>query len=208
MNRPESGSEDETTIHVRAACRGEGPSREWIIARFTPLLLAQARYRMAPRVRAHVEPEDLVNEAWLVALSRLDRLEARAGRLTPVLLRFLSTTLLQIYNNLARRAALHKEVRLDRQEDDEMRLDLAAETSGIVTRCARREVESEVLDAIDALAEDEREILVLRGIEQITNGGAASLLGIKPSAAAMRYKRALEKLRARVSGGLLHELAG
>ena len=41
----------------------------------------------------------------------------------------------------------------------------------------------------------DREILVLRHYEQMTNGDAAAVLGLEKSAASKRYTRALERLK-------------
>jgi RNA polymerase sigma-70 factor (ECF subfamily) len=47
----------------------------------------------------------------------------------------------------------------------------------------------------------DREILVLRHYEQMTNGDAAMALGLDKSAASKRYTRALVRLKA-ILGGL------
>ena len=91
----------QTTLHVRRAREGDLTSLGWLAERLQPLLLAQARYRLGS-LRA-IEPEDLVAEAWCVALPRLAELAPREGRVTPVVLRFLSTTLLRLANNHVRR---------------------------------------------------------------------------------------------------------
>ena len=52
-----------------------------------------------------------------------------------------------------------------------------------------------VHDALEELDEKDREVLLLRGIEQQSNNTTATILGLTPSAATMRYKRALERLR-------------
>ena len=91
-----------TSLHVRRAADGDGGSLSWVVSRLSPLLLAQATYRLGSRLRALYEPEDLVNETWAVTLPKLAELPARDGRLTPVLLRFLSTTLLHRIQSLVR----------------------------------------------------------------------------------------------------------
>lgn len=82
-----------TSHHVRLAVRGDHASLEWVVRRFTPPLLAMARYRMGPRLARAAEPEDVVAEVWAIALPRLIGLARRSGRQTPVLFKFLSTTL-------------------------------------------------------------------------------------------------------------------
>ena len=59
---------------------------------------------LIPRVfEGYIRGEDLVQEVWAVALPRLKDLVPRDDRLTPVLVRFLSQTLLNIYCNLMRK---------------------------------------------------------------------------------------------------------
>ena len=50
------------------------------------------------------------------------------------------------------------------------------------------------------MAELDREVLALRHFEQLTNAEAARVLGIKETAAANRYVRALERLRGVLAG--------
>src|SRR5262245_40615244 len=45
-----------TSIHVQRAKHGDEASLDWIVRRFTPLLLAQARYRLGASLRAHYDP--------------------------------------------------------------------------------------------------------------------------------------------------------
>ncbi len=54
---------------------------------------------------------------------------------------------------------------------------------------------------INALNENDREILVLRHFEELTNTEAATELGITPAAASKRYVRALERLREKTDLG-------
>ena len=70
----------------------------------------------------------------------------------------------------------------------------------------REETRSCVGAAIEALDPRDREVIVLRGIEQNSNETVALLLGISPNAASMRYQRALQRLRDRIPASLLDEL--
>jgi hypothetical protein len=73
----------------------------------------------------------------------------------------------------------------------------------------------ELLDAArggdeSARAVLDREVLILRHFEELTNGEAAQVLGIKPAAAANRYVRALKRLNGVFQGmpGGFEETAG
>ncbi len=194
------GPSDSTSFHVLRARTGDDSSLAWIVNRFTPLLLEQARYRIGAALRRRLEPEDLVQEVWAVALPALGGLEPREGRTTPVVLKFLSTTLLYRVNNHAR-----KLVR-SREDADPAWGALPAATRGAVTRAVGAEGHNELLSALDGLSDRDREVVVLRGIEQHSNAKAAELLGETPNAVSLRYNRAIQALRKNLSGAIFDEL--
>jgi RNA polymerase sigma factor (sigma-70 family) len=174
-----------------------------VVERFSPLLLAQARYRMGPKLRALFDVDDLVNDVWAVALPRLAELGKHEGRSTPVLVKFLATTLLYRVNQLLKKhiaGKRHARAGDDGHDPEKSRPieSLAAETSGVVTRAVQHELEGAVASALNELEPKDREILLLLGIEQNSNGTVAMLLGLTKSAVSMRYRRALERLRARL----------
>lgn len=202
MNQSPGDPSQDTSERVRRAEAGEIQSLDWVVQRFTPLLLAQARYRLGPRLRQHCDPEDVVNDAWLVALPRLGELAQREGRATPVLLKFLATTLLYRVNDLVRRHLRGG----GPWEPDAAAPARADETTSVVARAVRNEHHRLLLDAIEGLDPADREILILRGIEQNANQTVAMLLHLEPSAVSMRFRRALERLRARLPDSLFGEL--
>ena len=59
----------------------------------------------------------------------------------------------------------------------------------------RRELQLRFHEAIEDLVEDDREILLMRHFEQLTNSETAEALGLSPAAAGMRHLRALRRLK-------------
>jgi RNA polymerase sigma-70 factor (ECF subfamily) len=59
----------------------------------------------------------------------------------------------------------------------------------------REETLSELRTALEKLEEIDREVLVLRHLEELSNNEVAQILGIHKYAASKRYLRALERLR-------------
>ncbi|MBI4603725.1 MAG: hypothetical protein HY721_17360, partial [Planctomycetes bacterium] len=163
--------EDATTLHVRRAKAGDRESLEWLVKRFTPLLIANARYRLARPLWSLYDPEDVVNDVWLVALPRLPDLPPREGRHTPVFLKFLSTTLLYRVNDLVAKHIRGKPGRAaapawDAGTDLRDPVDaLPAPTTEAVRRLVRQEAREAVAAAIDELEEGDRSLVILRGIE-------------------------------------------
>lgn len=191
-----------TTLHVGRAVTGDLQSQGWLVERLSPLLLAQARYRLRGRLATVCDPEDLVQEVWSIALPRLRDLCPRDGRWTPVLLRFLSTTLLRRLNHLVRKHLTGK----PRHDDPADAAALPAEVSGVLTRIDRADRGTAVQRALAALPEPQREVLVLRGIEQLSNGEVARRLGLSDSAVTRRYQQALRELRAALPDSVFAEL--
>ncbi|MBI4603688.1 MAG: sigma-70 family RNA polymerase sigma factor [Planctomycetes bacterium] len=201
-----------TTYHVARARAGDRESLEWIVKRFTPLLLASARYRLGKTLGELYDPEDLVNDVWVAALPKLSTLRSQEGRYTPVLLRFLSRTLLFRVNNLIEKHIRGKP-RRERaraphgEEAADPLAQLPAETTAIVARLVREEEEGAVAAALESLSRRDRELVILRGVERLAYKEIAALLGEAPSSLAVRYRRALVKLRRRLPGSIYDELA-
>jgi RNA polymerase sigma-70 factor (ECF subfamily) len=83
---------------------------------------------------------------------------------------------------------------------DRSSLDLAAQLRDPgptpAASALRRELERRFREALDRLDGADREIVVLRHFDQLSNGEAARALGLSDAAAGMRYLRALRRLRA------------
>jgi RNA polymerase sigma-70 factor (ECF subfamily) len=83
---------------------------------------------------------------------------------------------------------------------DQSSLDLAAQLRDPnltpAANALRHELERRFHDALGELDEADREIILLRHFEQLSNGEAAKALGLSDAAAGMRHLRALRRLRA------------
>jgi RNA polymerase sigma factor (sigma-70 family) len=193
-----------TSIHARRALAGDSASLEWLVDRLAPLLVAHANYRLGPMLRPHHDAEDLVQEAWLTVFRRLATLELDGSRAAPTLLKFLSTTItLSVQNLLRRHLRGGGKVRAGATD---MLDELPAETSGVITRTIRRERRDAVTQAIDELPAADREVVLLRGVEQLPARTVATTLELSETAVAKRYERALGRLRAKLADSVLADL--
>lgn len=193
---------DLTSLHIARARSGDPQSREFLVDRFGPILLAQANYRLSGKLRSLCEPEDLVQEVWVTVLPRLSDLTARDGRWTPVVLRFFATTLVRKINHL-----LRKRIAVTGGDATPSTAPgLAARQPGVVSHASRREQWTTVQTAIAQLSADEQEVLVLRGIEQVSNQEIARKLGIQDYEATRRYQRALARLRTSLPESVFAEM--
>jgi RNA polymerase sigma factor (sigma-70 family) len=172
--------------------------------------MAQAVYRLGPSLAARIDAEDAVSEMWLVALRR--RFDIRPGDAgsTPRLLAFLSTTLLNVINHRLRTPSRRKrEVQAPSFTSSGVQgIDTvqAAEITTVVTRAFRSEVGGLLASSLASLPEHDQVVIVLRGIEGLTNDEATQELGERPNTVAQRYRRALQKLRALMPGSVFDEM--
>lgn len=207
---PEDDGEQLTTYHVRKAKEGDGPSLEWIVNRFAPLLLANARYRLGNRLSQIYDPEDIVNDVWVVALPKLADLPSRNNRFTPVVMKYLSTTLVYRINNLVEKHIKGKPKNVGESaaaatEAGSPLENLSAGAKGVFTLMMRRDARDKILSALHGLAEPDRELILLRGVEGHSYKEIAVLLGSDSKQLAVTYQRALKKLREQLPGSIFQD---
>jgi RNA polymerase sigma-70 factor (ECF subfamily) len=196
-----------TSIHVRRAIEGDLESLTWIIERFSPVLLSQARFRLGPALRRFCDPEDLVADVWGVALRRLGDLRLAADSSTGTLIRYLGTVLLRRVRDIAHLAVVRRSSPAapgDAQRESVSQIDAA--TTSVVSRAIRGERAELILSAIDALDPLDRQVIVLRGFEGASLDEAAAIMEATPGAVSTRYHRALKRLREKLPDTVLAEL--
>lgn len=205
-NEP-SSIDRETSLHVRRAVDGDTVSTSWIVGRFTPLLLAQAYHRLLPSLRAHVDPEDVVQDVWIRVLPKLGELTAQRGY-TRSLLKYLGVAVLRRVRDLTERYVIGKPRAHGSGEEgasDPMGR-IPEDRTGIVSHVVREERKGRLHEVLTELSERDRELIVLRGIEQQPPAQVAALLDMTENAVAVAYHRALKRLRDHVPGTVLDDL--
>jgi RNA polymerase sigma-70 factor (ECF subfamily) len=102
----------------------------------------------------------------------------------------------------AQRRSVDRERSLRPALPDQSSLDLAAQLIDReltpATAALRHELQNRFHEALAALDEDDREILLMRHFEQLSNQEVAAALGLSEAAAGMRHLRALRRLRAQL----------
>jgi RNA polymerase sigma-70 factor (ECF subfamily) len=165
-------------------------------------LLRTVQLHLDARLVGRVDPDDVLQESFLVAQRRFD-----PEHPPPVdsLFVWLRTIVMQTTVDAARRhlgAA-------SRSAQNEVRIESAvgATTAQTLTNAClsrltsptaaavRAELGEKLAAAIAEMSELDREILLLRHFEELGNGETAIVLGIHKAAATNRYLRALRRLR-------------
>jgi RNA polymerase sigma-70 factor (ECF subfamily) len=160
--------------------------------------------RLDPRLQGRVDPSDVIQEAYLDASRRLTDY-AREPEPMPFFLwlRFLvGQKLLELQRRhlgaQARDAC--REVSLYRGPMPEASsAAIAAQLLGRNTSPSQAAIRAErklrLQEALNQMDPIDREVLVLRHFEQLSNGEAALVLGLDKSASSKRYARALIRLK-------------
>jgi RNA polymerase sigma-70 factor (ECF subfamily) len=174
-------------------------------------LWRMVRFRMDPRLASRVDPDDVLQEAWLAATQRLKHFLAAESMSPFVWLRLIvGQTLVDVHRRHlgAQMRDAYKEVSLNVAAlSQSTSVSIAGQLLGSMTSPSQALIRDETARQLESAIENmdplDREVLALRHFEELTNSEVAEVLGIQQKAASIRYVRALRRLKE-----LLAELPG
>lgn len=170
--------------------------------RYRDRLRGAVKVRLDPRLLGRVDPSDVIQEAFVEARQRLPDYQ-RDPRMSPfVWIRFLTMQRVLIIHRRhleAKQRDARREFRLNNIGPHASSMNLA---SLIVSaeptpsqNALRDEQQRHLHDAFEEMKSIDREVLVLKHFEQMSNDEVAEVLEISVAAASRRYYRALKKLK-------------
>lgn len=194
---------DDDDLDCRAGA-GDPTALVELFARNRERLRRMVRLRLDRRLQGRIDPSDVLQEAQVDVLRRAGEYAANPAMPPFLWLRFLTgQRLLAMHRQHlgARMRDAGQEVALHRGPfPDATSVSLAALLLGRLTsptRAARRaEMQIQLQEAINSMDEIDREILILRHFEELSNTETAKVLDIGKTAACNRYMRALKRLKA------------
>ena len=168
--------------------------------------------QLSPMVRARVDPSDVVQETILEAHRRLpEYLISRPIPFYPWLRQLAGERLAKVHRfHLGTKA---RDAKREHSQpwplaDDSMNQladGLMASQSGPMQRMLREEMRSRVRRSLDALTFGDRQILILRILEDVSTADAAAILGLSESAVRTRQLRALQRFQQLICDDMLSE---
>jgi RNA polymerase sigma-70 factor, ECF subfamily len=193
----------ETTRLVEQALRGDQRALAELLGRDRERLRRMVALRLDRRLQGRVDPSDVIQEACLDAARRLAEYHKNPTMPFFLWLRFLTgQRLLDEHRRHLGAAARDagREISLYRGALPETTTAaLAAHLLGRLTTPSQAAIRAErkirLQEALNSLDPIDREVLVLRHFEELSNGEAAAVLGLDKSAASKRYARALVRLK-------------
>ena len=159
--------------------------------------------RLDRRLTGRVDPSDVIQEAYLEVHKRFDEYARDASVPFFLWLRLVTgqkLTDIHRHHLGARMRDAGQEVSLYRGAMPQASsVSLAAQLLGKLTSASQAAVRAEhklhVQEALNSMEPLDREVLVLRHFEHLSNDETALVLGIKKATASQRYIRALKRLK-------------
>jgi len=188
---------------LEAARNGDEAALAVLVERHRERLERMVRLRMDRRLQGRVDPADVVQEAYLAVRGKFARYQ------TDSRLSFFLWLRLEVGQKLVDIHRFHlgtqmrdagQEVSLHRGALPQVTsVSLAEHLLGKLTTASRAAMRAElkirVQEALNSMDPHDREVLILRHFEELSNSETAQVLGIKSTAACNRYVRALKRLK-------------
>jgi RNA polymerase sigma-70 factor (ECF subfamily) len=168
-----------------------------LLEEYRPKLLAVVQRRLDPALARRISPEDILSEAFLQARRRWPTFKEQDGT-TPYawLYRIVMDCLIEAWRRETRaRRNPDREMPWPERSSVQLALSLMSPGTTPSAAAARQEIQQRVRQALDLLGPRDQEILWMRHYDDLTFKEAAAVLGIKESAANLRYVRALRRLK-------------
>jgi RNA polymerase sigma-70 factor (ECF subfamily) len=194
--------EPDTDALIERAGGGDARAGQQLLARHRRRLRRMVALRMDRRLAARVDPSDVVQDALMDAALKLpDFLRRRPLPFYPWLRQLAFDRLVELNRRhlRAQKRSINREEPgvLELPEDSaiELATKLVAAGSSPSQSLLREELRGRVQEAFTRLPERDREVLVLRHLEQLSAAECAAALGLTESGFKSRHVRALDRLR-------------
>jgi RNA polymerase sigma-70 factor, ECF subfamily len=193
----------ETDELLRRAKAGDGRALAGLFEHYRLRLRQMVRLRLDRRLHGRIDPSDVLQETILDLARRFPEYAKQPA--VPFFLWLRGLTGQRLID--VHRQHLGAQMRDAGQEVSLYRgalpqassASLAAQLLGRLTSptqaAVRAEMQLRLQDALNAMAPLDREIVVLRHLEELSNAETAEVLGIDKSAASKRYIRAIARLK-------------
>jgi RNA polymerase sigma-70 factor (ECF subfamily) len=192
---PDSADTQSLLERVQA---GDAAAPDLLLARHRPFLRQIVELRLDPRLRARVDASDVVQEAQVDVFRRLaEYLRRRPMPFRLWLRKTAHERLLKIQRRHleAGRRAIGREVPLPDHSSLVLGQQLLASGSTPSQHLDRSEIARRVRQAVARLPAADREVLVMRNFEGLSNPEIGYLLGVDAATVSKRHGRALLRLR-------------
>lgn len=183
----------ESTDRVALAAQG-GDRGAFDVAyrRVAPALYAWARLRVLGPLRSRFDPEDVVSEITLRALESFASWNPQKGPYRAWLFGIARHVLRQALERAARESLMRGTAT---QTRGSFLGSIPADTTAITKAVVRDEALDRFVRVLEALPEEDRRLLTMRGLEGLPHDQVAAVMNVTPDAIAKRWQRLRERLQ-------------
>ena len=182
---------------------GEAEAFDALMRRHLPDIKRSVQRRLKPQMRPRVDPSDVIQETQHEVFSRMDDfLKRRPMSFRLWLLRTAHERLLdteRTHLRAAKRTA-DREVPLPDASSMQLAARFCQGSHSPSNEASRRELAAKVRRSLARMSELDREVLMLRCFEGLSNMETASLLEVNPETTKKRFARALLRLQQLLRG--------
>jgi RNA polymerase sigma-70 factor (ECF subfamily) len=189
---------------LRRAKAGNAAALGELFAHYRDRLRKMVRIRLDRRMAGRLDPSDVLQEAYLDVTRRFPEYAAAPAVPFYVWLRELTgQRLIDLHRqhlgtkmrDAGQEISLHRGA-LPQASSASLAQQLLAGLTSPTQAAVRAEMQLQLQDALNSMDPIDREVVVLRHFEELSNIETATVLGIEPSAASKRYLRAIRRLKA------------
>jgi RNA polymerase sigma-70 factor (ECF subfamily) len=203
-----SHSAHDTDSLICQVSQGDEAAVEQLFSRHRTRLKRVVTWRMDRRIATRVDPSDVVQDVLVEAARKLDDYVARRPiPFFPWLRQIAWERLVKLREHhvkAQKRSASREEDRqrtLSEESADALAERLFAREASPSAYAVHNEMRRRVRAALDMLPENDRDVLAMRYLEQLSASEIAAVLGLTDAAVKARHYRALRRLRNRMAGG-------
>jgi RNA polymerase sigma-70 factor (ECF subfamily) len=200
---------DQTSELLSGARGGDAQAVDELLDRHRDSLRRMINLRLDQRIKRRIDVSDVVQEVLVEASRRLKDYLANPSMAFHLWIRQIAKDRII---DAHRRHRVSAKRSVDREQPlaaagavDQSTMDLAGQLCDQqltpAAAATQRELAVHVQGAIERLHENDRDIILMRHYEQLSNQEIAAALGLTEPAASMRYLRALRRLRIVLDGG-------
>lgn len=197
---PEASQTHELLAEARA---GDGAAINRLLERHRDALRRMVDLRMDPALARRVDASDIVQDVMVEANRRLEDYLQNPAMPFHLWLRHMARDRIidahRRHRVAARRSLDRERPLVTGNASDQSSLQLIAQLQDReltpAAAATMHELERRFQEALDQLDDQDREVVLMRHFEQLSNSEVAQALGLSEPAAGMRYLRAMRRLR-------------
>jgi len=206
-SRPGSADPGENDPRITALAdriiHGDKDALAELFSIYRPRLWRMVNFRLHPRLHGRIDPDDVLQDAWMMAVKRIDYFLRDASHSSFIWFRMIvNQALIDLHRHHlgAEKRNAARDVPVfggwaSGSTSSSMAFHLCGHLTSPSSAINRAELAKQLDTILQGMNETDREVLALRHFEELSNSETARVLNMSEQAASGRYIRALGRLK-------------